>query len=289
MVAATLTIEDIVKKTTDLPTIPAAALKVMREAESATGTASAVAQAIAQDHALSARVLRLANSAYYGLSRQVLDLQEAVVVLGMRSVRNLAVVAATYPWMSKPIKGYDLGPRQMWAHSFGVAVASQLVARRTGKCSEDTAFTAGLLHNVGKVALSVWLENKLRAMQNMALRDNLSFDQVERKILGYDHADVGAYLGESWNLPEILVKTIRYHHRPNEVENYDPIVDCVHIGDFLTMSMGFGLGGDGLRYDISDDAIGRLTVEPNDLDEITLEFVESYHAYEKLFEEMNRE
>ncbi|HEY3780485.1 MAG TPA: HDOD domain-containing protein [Fimbriimonadaceae bacterium] len=289
MVTTSLTIEDIVKKTPDLPTIPAAALAVMREADSSVSTAHSVAAQIAQDQALTARVLRLSNSAYYGLSRQVVDLQEAVVVLGMRCVRNLAVVAATYPWMSKPLKGYMLAPKQMWTHSFGVAVAAQLVAKKTGSAPDETSFIAGLLHNIGKVALSIWLENKLPMMMNMAIKEGIPFDELERKVLGFDHADVGAFLGEQWNLPKIFIEAIHYHHRPDECIPPNSVVDCVHVGDYLTMAMGFGLGGDGLRYDVSENALARIGLSETDVDELTEDFVKEYQKYESLFEEMSRD
>lgn len=289
MVSTTLTIEDIVKKTPDLPTIPAAALAVMREADSSVSTAQSVAKHIAQDQALTARVLRLANSAYYGLSRQVVDLQEAVVVLGMRCVRNLAVVAATYPWMSRPLKGYMLAPKQMWTHSFGVAVAAQQIARKTQRAPDETVFIAGLLHNIGKVALSIWLENKLPNMVSLAIKEGLTFDELERKMLGFDHADVGAYLGEQWNLPKVFIEAIHYHHNPNGCDPTNTVVDCVHIGDFMTMSMGFGLGGDGLRYDLCEDALTRVGLNKEEIDLLVNDFVDEYQRYESLFEEMNRE
>ena len=288
MASGTLTLEDIVSKTTDLPTIPAAALAVIRETDLPNATARGVAMHIGQDQALAARVLRLANSAYYGLQRQIMDHHEAVVILGMRCIRNLAMVAATYPWLTRPLKGYCLGPKQMWTHSFGVAIASQLIAKKTGAINEEAAFTAGLLHNLGKVALSIWLENKLPAMMALAIRDDLTFDQVERKILGYDHADVGAYLGEKWNLPAPLIETMRYHHNPNGCEPRSPLVDAVHVGDYITMSMGYGLGGDGLRYEFSEDCVERLHIQATDFDSITDEFVVSYDEYEKLFEDMDR-
>lgn len=288
MAQATLSLEELVRKTGDLPTIPAAALMVMREAESANSTASSVANHIAQDHALTARVLRLANSAYYGLARQVDDLQEAVVVLGMRSVRNLAIVASTYPWMSVALKGYGLGPKMMWTHSFAVAVASQLLARQSGKADEDVAFTAGLLHNLGKLAMSIWLEKRLNAMLQYAMRENMTFDQVERKLFGYDHAEVGAYLGESWNLPPRLVSAMRYHHNPDACVPHDPVVDCVHIGDYFTMSLGFGLGADGLRYEYFPSASERLGIELIDTDQLLSAFTAQCEEYDTLFDSLNK-
>ncbi len=281
----TLTIEDIVSRTADLPTLPAAALAVMRESESATGSAQSVGKYLAQDGALAARVLRLANSSYYGLSRSVLDVSEAVVVLGMRNVRNLAMVASTYPWMNKPLKGYALAPNEMWRHSFGVAVAASLTAEKSRKVSADEAFVAGLLHDLGKTAISVWLENKLPAMLRIAEKEGLPFDAVERKVLGYDHMEVGAHMAESWNLPQTLVDVMRYHHRPSELTPTNAMVDCVHIGDYLAGSMGFGLGGDGLGYQFDENALSRVGLGVDDLDSLADAFMVSYDQHERLFEE----
>lgn len=284
MVQPSLTIEQIVAKTADLPTIPAAALAVMRETNRAESCARTVAEHIKKDQALTARVLRLANSAYYGLARRVVDVNDAVVMLGMKAVHNLSMVASTYPWLSKPLKGYGLGPKEMWTHSFAVATGAELIAKRSGRTDPSVAFTAGLLHNVGKVALSIWLENRVQAFIALALRDNLTFDEVERKILGFDHCEVGGYLGEVWNLPEDIVAAIRWHHHPNEAEPPNLTVDAVHMGDFMTMSMGFGLGADGLRYDFCEDTMVRLGIKPEELDEVLAQFIEAYEDYEKLFE-----
>ena len=286
MSQATITIEDIIKKTSDLPTIPAAAIRVMQAAESSNSTAASVAQILSADQSLSARVLRLANSAFYGLSRKVSDLQEAVVILGMRNIKNLALVAGTYPWMSRPLPGYSLGPRAMWTHAFGTAVGAQQIAKVSGKVKDDVAFTAGLLHDIGKVAVSIWLENKIVAILNYANREGMSFDEAERKILGYDHTQVGEHLATTWNLPDDLVAAVRWHHMPDDAPGNPPLVDCVHLGNYLTMTMGFGLGGDGLLYRFSESSLTRLGLQAIDLDQVTDTFVESYEEYEKLFEDL---
>lgn len=286
MASSMITIEDIVRKTPDLPSIPAAALRVIRETDSSTSSAGSVAHILAQDQALSVRVLRLANSAYYGMSRKIADLSEAVIVLGMRSIRNLAMVASTYPWMVRPLAGYCLGPRQLWTHSFGVAIGAQSIAEKAKLPSVESAFTAGLLHDLGKVALSIWLENKVAALIALANRDGLTFDQAERKVLGFDHTEVGQYMAEQWNLPDTLVNAIRYHHEPNLCYPHCKVVDCVHVADYLTMTMGFGLGGDGLQYGFCEEALERLGLTLLDLDEITDTFVMAYEGYESLFSEL---
>jgi len=235
---------------------------------------------------MSVRVLRLANSAFYGMSRKVSSLPEAVVVLGMRTVKNLAMVAATYPWMSKPLKGYDLAPMQLWHHSFGTALAAQTIAARTRKCDDQLAFTSGLLHDVGKVALSLWIGEKLKAIVYYAEREGIPFDEAEHRILGYDHTEVGEHLGKNWNLPEEVVLGIRWHHRPEGCKPYHPVVDCVHLGSTMAMTMGIGLGGDGLLYAFSDGCYVRLGLNPDDMDSITAEYVESFKKYESMFTAM---
>ncbi len=286
--ANTITMEELVAKTTDLPSMPAAAVLVMQETNKSTANAQSVARALSTDQALTARVLRLANSAYYGLARQVNELNEAVVILGMRSVKNLAMVAASYPWMSRPLSGYALEPEAMWKHATGVAVGAQLTARLSRKCSEDAAFTAGLLHNLGKVAVSVWLDGKIAAVRLYAAKNDLSFEEAERAIFGFDHCQVGAFLARQWNLPEEIVAACRYHHNPTILPADAPqaIVDCVHIGDYLTCAMGFGLGGDGLQYRFDDAALARLGLAPDGLDRITDDYVALYESYELLFREV---
>ena len=281
-----ITLDDIVSRTSDLPTFSAAALEVMRMADSSTSRAQDIARIVAQDQAMSVRVLRLANSAFYGMSRKVSSLPESVVVLGMRTVKNLAMVAATYPWMSKPLQGYDLAPMQMWHHSFGTALAAQTLAARSRKCDEQLAFTSGLLHDVGKVALSLWIGEKLKAIVYYAEREGMPFDEAERRILGYDHTEVGEHLGKNWNLPEDVLLGIRWHHQPELCEPYHPVADCVHLGSTISMAMGIGLGGDGLHYAFSEGCYARLGIRVEDIDSISADYVDAFKKYETMFSAM---
>jgi putative nucleotidyltransferase with HDIG domain len=279
----TITLDDIVSRTSDLPTFSAAALEVMKIADSSTTRAQDIAKIVSQDQSMSVRVLRLANSAFYGMSRNISSLPEAVVVLGMRTVKNLAMVAATYPWMSKPLKGYDLAPMALWQHSFGTALAAQTLAQRSSKCDPELAFTAGLLHDVGKVALSIWIGEKLKAILYYAEREGIPFDVAEKKILGYDHTEVGEHMGRNWNLPEEVLLGVRWHHEPEGCQPYHPVVDCVHLGTTMAMSMGLGVGGDGLLYRFSDGCYLRLGIQPEAMESVTADYVESFKKHETLY------
>jgi putative nucleotidyltransferase with HDIG domain len=277
-----LSVDQVIAMTPDLPSMPAAALAVMRETELPTCSARSVSDLICQDQALAARVLRLANSAYYGLQRRVGDIQEAVVVLGMRSVRNLSIVASTYTWMSRPLSGYQMGPKDMWSHSFGVGVCAQELGKRTRKADPDVAFAAGLLHNIGKVVLSAWLEDRLEVLIRASERENVPFDELERTALGFDHTDVGGRLAEQWNMPESIVDAIKNHHQPERSSKHPTVVDCVHLGDCLTSSLGIGIGADAMLYSPSAASLDRLGLTESELEPVLSECVDKCSQYEKV-------
>ncbi len=277
-----LSIQSIIENTPELPSMPTAVLSVIRESGSASSSAKSVAEHIAQDQALTARILRLANSAYYGLERKVTDIEDAVIVLGMRAVRSLAMVASTYTWMSKPLKAYGLGPKELWAHSFGVGVCSEMLAKKTSKTEPETAFTAGLLHNMGKTVLNVWLHDRTAALAKAAQRAEMPFDEIERRMLGFDHAQVGAALAEKWNLPESITSAIRYHHLPDAAEEHRGVVDCVHLADCLTTGLGIGLGIDGKCYRVSEHSFERLSLQPATCDDVLAECAKRNREYEVL-------
>jgi putative nucleotidyltransferase with HDIG domain len=283
---AQLTLEDIVEKTPDLPALPAATLAVMRESQAANSTAHSVARFLSQDQALTARVLRLANSAFYGMHRRVSTADEAVVVLGMRAVRNLAMIASTYHWMDKPMKGYSLEPHEFWEHSLSTAVAAQVIAQNLSVASTELAFTCGLLHDLGKVALNAWFENRAVTLGAIAAKMDLTVDQAERRVLGFDHQQVGGRMAETWNLPKVMVESIRYHHCPSDCESHNPVVDVVHLADYLSSTTEVTThGGEGLHFNLDEKSLGRLGIALGEVEGLADEFVAQYENYDKLFVE----
>jgi len=273
---STLTLQEVVERTSDIPTMPEAALAVVRMSNDLNANASVIADKISYDQSLTARVLRLSNSAYYGLPRQITSLQDAVVMLGMKTVRHLALVASTYPWLVQPRKGYGLGPQAMWEHSIAVSIGTQMIAERNRKINSEEAFTAGLLHDLGKVVLSLWMEDKVARLVERSETEQVPFNQLEREEFGFDHCDAGAYLAERWNLPAGMTNAIRYHHTPDACDPQDLLVDAVHMADVLAMGMGYGLGGDGLNYPLSSSALDRLGLTAAQCEEISAELAPAF-------------
>lgn len=279
----------IISKVQDLPSMPAAATRVLQITGNADTNAQMIADAIVLDQALAAKVLKIANSAFYGLSRSVTMVKEAVVVLGISHVRNLVITASAAPWMRRALPGYDLEPKQLLLHGSAVAIGARMIAKSRRLTVADDAFVAGLLADIGKIVLSEYFDGKLATMISLGAQAGMTFDQVETKVMGFDHACVGARLAEDWNLPATLVHAIRYHHAPSEApEEYRPLCDCIHLADYLTMLCGFGMGGDGMFYEVDDAAFERLGINANDLDHIVDEFVTAYQHQEALFEEISQ-
>ncbi len=194
-----------------------------------------LSDAIRIDPAITARVLRLANSAYFGFSRQVESVDEAVMVVGFRNVRNLAACAAVAPLFGDGAEGVDL--LALWRHSCGVAEAARLVAARQ-KADDGCAYVGGLLHDLGQVALCEALGDEYGQLVAKSPRQGADLAAHERRLLGADHAWAGAELCERWRLSARVVAAIRGHH----VWNGDPHGNAarVALAEKLAEREGFG-------------------------------------------------
>ncbi len=279
-------IDALVQFCPDLPALPAGVLKVMELTNSSDATASDIAQVISTDQALTARVLRLANSALFGMPRSVTSLKEAVVILGLKNVRNLALLAGALPWLSRPLPGYEMPQKALMMHAFGVATGAKMAAKLAKLPDSESAYIAGLLCDIGKFALSSSLEGDIASMIQFGLDAGMTFDEIEVKALGFSHAEVSARMAEKWNLPQDITTCLRWHHDPQSAPEFKKLTACVHIGDFLTNTCGLGLGGDGLMYNFDETAFQILNISADDLDVIINEFVVAYEVQEAMLLEI---
>lgn len=186
-----------------------------------------LAQAIQTDPAIAARLLRLANSAYFGFPARIASVSKAIVVLGYRTVQNLAACVALAPAFRAEASSLDR--RQVWLHSCAVAEATRLLALER---SEDapTAYLAGLLHDLGQVALEEAAPKAYASVADEAQRGTRPLREIERERIGLDHAEAGALLAELWRLPEVLREAIAVHEDAAEA---GPIAQLVRAGEHL--------------------------------------------------------
>ncbi len=195
----------------ELPPFPAVAARVMGMADDNRTSSLELAQVLSTDQALTARLIRISNSAYYGFARRVSTVREAVVVLGFRQVRQIAVGASiinTFKISRDDVFDLDL----FWGHSVAVGVAAEALARRTRSARPEDAFTAGILHDIGRLVIRQTMPTEFRQAVHRARKEGRSLHELEIETTGYSHQEVGRALGERWKFPPHLVDAVSSHH-----------------------------------------------------------------------------
>jgi putative nucleotidyltransferase with HDIG domain len=235
------------------------------------------------DPGLTANMLRLANSAYFGFQRTIGSIRTAIVRLGTQRVYHLVLGLSVAPLASKPVRGYDLPAGALWQHSVAVAVGAERLGQALKIKFPDYAFTAGMLHDVGKIVLGTFVEADGEAIGKIARQESVSFDVAEQRVLGIDHAEVGAMLLERWNLPSDIVQVGRWHHRPEEFEGDKTVTDLIHVADALCLGAGIGAGADGLHYRPSADAVERLGLTTETSEAVVCEMMEGMNELQGMF------
>jgi putative nucleotidyltransferase with HDIG domain len=241
--------------------------ELVNDIEAGPGEFEAVVQ---PDMALTANLLHMANSAYFGLMRRIGSAREAITLLGVRRVFELGAMAAVDAVVPETLPGYGIDASVFWTHSVAVAVIAERLSKERKLATPTLTFTAGLLHDVGKLVISSFLAEHIEALRTELASGGLSLIECEQKLLGADHAQIGADLGVAWNLPEEVVKVIASHHAPDPVHEGrgDMLVDLVHAADCLSHAMGFGADVGGMHRQVDDAAMARLGLRHIDLEHV---------------------
>lgn len=232
---------ELIKDVDSLPTLPTVVAKINELVDSPKSSAGELNRVISSDLALSSRILKLANSTFYGFSRKINSITHAVVNIGLNAVRNVAISAFVFEAFDA--RDLPFGYRDFWIHSIGVAVASQTLARRRGLKDTEEGFMCGLLHDCGKVALHQFAKRDYAAVLEKVAEDDCLIVDAELDVLDTTHAQVGGMLTEEWRLPEKMVDVITNHHLPAETD-FPELCSCVHAADVLVRAMMIGSPGD---------------------------------------------
>lgn len=220
-----------------------------------------VVNLLTYDPGLTANVLRLCNSALLGGSTPAEDLQEALTRLGFRQVFRLVAAVSGARALAPAQPGYGLAEGQLWHHAVMAAVAAQLIAQDRG--DDDTvAFTAALLHDLGKIVLSEFLKDQHARMIEETRRNRRSMLETERHLLGFQHAEVGARLLERWKLPESLVVAVRCHHAPAEAGEHMRLAATVYLGNLIAHCLGCTSGHQSFALDGRTEIFDILQITP---------------------------
>lgn len=263
-----VTLEQLTKDVNDLPALPMVTLQVIKLTDDTKTSIIELNNCISQDQALVAKILRLANSSYYGFARRISSVTDAIIILGFKTIRNLTFAATVYDFVKQELPSYGLACGELWKQSIVCAMIARNLAIKINFENPEEAFAAGLLHDFGKIILNTYLRDTFIEINNKVNEEKISFSTAESNILGFDHAAIGAKVANKWNLPVALVHAIQYHHSPLEAPEEKVLSSIVHVADALCMSMGIGLGVDGLRYSFDDGVLEQLSLTQGDIEEL---------------------
>ena len=271
-----MTMDELKERVHDIPPLQKIAVRVLQMSRDPSTAPRDFVEVIKYDAGITAKVLSVCNSAFYGLPRHVTSLQEAMVYLGIGSLVNFVLAGCLADYCRDPNEGYGLDSGELWRHSVGCAIAAQKIAERCLGDKSSTAFTAGLLHDFGKMVLNTFVAEDFQAILCLVEKYGMTFLDAEQKVVGWTHAECGAQIAEAWSLPPELICAIRHHHNPLASEDHRKLVAAVHIGDILCLSFGIGVGVDGLAYQLQPGVVEMLNIRPKDLYDLSVEFFDAF-------------
>lgn len=258
----------IIQSVDNLPALPHVVTRVMELTDDPDASIQDINAVLQQDQGMTARVLRMANSAFYGFPRRIATVTDATILLGFKTLRSILMAASVNDLMNKDMDGYALENGNLWKHSQFVAYAARLIAKKAGFTSLDLAYTAGLLHDIGKIILDSYLKESYQEVISKVNNQQVTFLEVENEVIGFNHAQIGARIAQKWNLPDELVESIALHHNPEEAKLNRQLTAIVHLADTIVLYMGVGIGISGLRYSFSGTSLQLLGLGEKDLESL---------------------
>ncbi|MBX7258617.1 MAG: HDOD domain-containing protein [Candidatus Hydrogenedentes bacterium] len=243
----------------NLPTLPGILKKVSLMTGGGESSAADVAKVISTDQVLTAKLLRLVNSPVYGFPGRISSVTHAVVLLGFNVVKGLVMGTAVFDTLGASGQG-------LWKHSLGCAIVSRKLAQQIGHAEPEEIMVAGLLHDLGKVALTFVFPNEYQKVVEEARASGRYVGDVEREVFGVTHTRVSSWLAAEWHFPARLAEPLTYHHNPELAKTNRDATCIVHVGDILTRGMGYGHPGDDSMPPLNHEAFQSLGISFTQID-----------------------
>lgn len=239
-----MTPRELILQNYDIPAVPMVAVKILRLIDDPKTMIDDLQRAIMADQGLATRVLKVANSAFYGVRHNVDTISEAIAIMGFNAIRNLTLAVAT----KEVYKRFGLLEQKLWEHSLGVSIASGIIASMIPSVKNEEAVVAGLLHDVGKVIMNNAEPERFMVLTQRVYEERVMYHEIEEDIFGFTHAEAGHMLAEKWGFPEVLCDVIRYHHECYRgSQDDDPYIrmlcSTVAMADAICVRLGVGYRG----------------------------------------------
>ncbi len=276
------TIQKLIKEIENLKPIPAIANQVLAVVDNPDSSMEDIANVIQYDPAITANILRTCNSVYFGLKNPAESIKTAVNMLGIDQVVELVLLKSGTKALSGGSKGYGLEEGDMWRYSVSSAVIAKQLAVKFNLENKNTIFTSALIKDIGKIVLQTHVFDSYHKIQDLVDNKKYSFREAEKKVIGIDHAELGAMIAKMWKFSPKMVNIIRHHHLSDESMIKDREIAVVYLADCICMMMGNGVGLDGLSYRFKAQVVEELGLSADDIVMIIAEFGMNMKQVEEL-------
>ena len=258
----------------DLPPMPQTVHKAREIMTNPKSDFEELATLFETDQSIATKILKMANSPYYGLSGKVTSIQRASVVLGHKTLGEIITLGGTSSLLAHRLEGYGLDAGALWKHSLAVAFGAQFIAKRKEPSLSNDAFTSGLIHDSGKLILDAYITERWDLFEAFMDDGQQTFLNAQKEILELDHGEVASEVCKKWGIPEPLTIAIRHHHCPSQADG-NKLAYIIHAADAIAMVAGLGLGIDGTYYQMEDEAMEKLGLQEEDVNDIMEEALEA--------------
>ena len=278
----TVTIQTILSDIDRLTPVPWIVNQVMAKVEEPNSDLRDIADVIAHDPLMTAEIIRMCNSAYFGLPRAIESVHDAIALLGLDQVVDLVLLQSGAKDLAQTHTGYGLNENDLWRSAVLSAMIARDLAPKMGIDQVHLLFTAALLKDIGKVILDRHIVGVFERINQLVCEEKFSFREAEKKIIGIDHAELGAIVAKQWRFSPRLVHLIRHHHPEDETTRQDPMIAAIHLADMMTLMMGIGLGADGLAYRFYEDILNHFAISARDMELLILGSAEKLEKVDAL-------
>ena len=257
----------------DLPPMHEVVMKAQEIMADPNSDIGDLATIIERDQSIAIRILKLINSAHYGLSGKVSSIKQACSLLGLRALQEVIITAAVSKVLERELKGYEFESGELWLHSVATGFCSRILAEKKNRELANDAYTGGLLHDVGKIILDPYVLERKDAFDDFMKDETKMVLDAEKAILGFDHAEIASDICRKWHIPENVTLAIQYHHYPSLSEGSE-LAHIVHAADYLVRLSGLGYEDDDLMYELEEGAREFLSFKQENFSAITFQVLE---------------
>ena len=269
------------RKLEGLPTLPPIIKHLNELIEDESSSINQIAELVEKDQVLTSKVLRIANSAFYGFPKKISTVQNAMMLLGINVLKILIITSSIFEVLHKE----DIG---LWEHSIGVAACAKIISEKIEYKDPPEIATAGLLHDLGKLIEKVCFPKEYQIISTL-IKKGIEPLKAEKSVLGMDHAEIGAYLMRQWNIPDRLTEAVLSHHNIEKTKKFKKEASVIHLADVLVHARGYGETNTSMVPNLNIKALKLLRLSFEDLKDILLALEPKLYELKFFTEELQRE